>query len=187
MTVNYQEIARKNEEIRRSAKRGRSKNGRFGTTIYKDTALIKTEKTIAVGKVQDLPLKLKLTFSIAEKYRIKQEIKQSQMTGKSPEGLYSLAEQVEKNVTHPHRQEKISKWDKWKRFIAYEEIYAVAFNRGIRHERQRRKSKTKELTAFDIIGADDAIELSHELGVSEDKLTYAVMEVISKRKSGGKA
>ena len=91
-----------------------------------------------------------------------------------------------KKITHPHRQEKISKWDKWKRFFAYEEIYAVAFNRGIRYERQRRKSKTQELNALDIISPSDVIELSHELGISEDKLTYAVMEVIAKRKNGGK-
>ncbi|MDN5479421.1 MAG: hypothetical protein L0G39_21050 [Chryseobacterium sp.] len=69
------------------------------------------------------------------------------------------------------------------RTFAYEKLYAVAFNRGIRHERQRRKA----LSAFDIIGADDVIELSHELGISEDKLTYAVLEVIAKRKNGGEA
>lgn len=43
------------------------------------------------------------------------------------------------------------------------------------------------MTAFDIIGADDVIELSHELGISEDKLAYAVLEVVAKRKNGGKA
>ena len=47
--------------------------------------------------------------------------------------------------------------------------------------------KSKPLTAFDLISADDVIELSNELGVSEDKLTYAVLEVISKRKNGGMA
>ncbi|KEY61734.1 putative phage protein, partial [Lactococcus cremoris subsp. cremoris GE214] len=44
----------------------------------------------------------------------------------------------------------------------------------------------KALTAFDVISANDVIELSNELGISEDKLTYAVLEVISKRKNGGK-
>ena len=43
------------------------------------------------------------------------------------------------------------------------------------------------MTAFDIIRSEDVTELSHELGVGEDKLTYAVLEVISKRKNGGKA
>ena len=72
------------------------------------------------------------------------------------------------------------------RIFAYEYLYDVAFNRGVRQERQRRKSKETVLSAFDIIGADDVIELSNELGVSEDKLAYAVLEVISKRKNGGK-
>ncbi|WP_313310138.1 hypothetical protein [Lactococcus taiwanensis] len=47
--------------------------------------------------------------------------------------------------------------------------------------------EVKELNAFDVMGAADIIELSHELGISEDKLTYAIMEVIAKRNNGGKA
>ena len=43
------------------------------------------------------------------------------------------------------------------------------------------------MTAFDIISSEDVSELSNELGINEDKLTYAVMEVISKRKNGGMA
>ncbi|KEY61655.1 putative phage protein, partial [Lactococcus cremoris subsp. cremoris GE214] len=45
----------------------------------------------------------------------------------------------------------------------------------------------KALTAFDVISANDVIELSNELGINEDRLTYAVLEVISKRKNGGMA
>ena len=71
--------------------------------------------------------------------------------------------------------------------FVYEYLYDVAFNRGGRQERQRRKTQHKALTAFDIISSEDVSELSNELGISEDKLTYAVMEVISKRKNGGMA
>ena len=78
-------------------------------------------------------------------------------------------------------------WQDWMRVFVYEYLYDVAFNRGIRHERQRRKTKHKAMTAFDIISSEDVSELSNELGISEDKLTYAVMEVISKRKNGGMA
>lgn len=131
------------------------------------------------------PFKMKITPEIVEKYRIKQEIKQSQMNGKSPEGLYFLAEEVEKGVEAMYRHDDTSNWHLTKRVFAYEDIYDVAFNRGIRHERQRRKIKHKALTAFDIIGADDVAELSHELGVSESRLMHAVLEVISKRKNGG--
>lgn len=133
------------------------------------------------------PLKLKITNNQAEKYRIKQEIKQTEYKGKSPEGLYPLVEQVENGIAKFYNQEEIEHWGNWQRVFAYEDIYEVAFNRGVRHERKRRKGKRKELTAFDIIGADDVIELSNELGISEDKLTYAVLEIIAKRKNGGKA
>ena len=133
------------------------------------------------------PFKMKITREIAEKYRIKQEIKQTRKKTNSPNGLYPLIEAIEKDVSQLLNKQDKDDWEEWKCVFAYECLYGVAFNRGIRHERQRRKSKETVLSAFDIIGSDDVAELSHELGVSEDKLTYAVMEVISKRKNGGMA
>ena len=133
------------------------------------------------------PFKMKLAPEIVEKYRIKQEIKQTEYKGKSPEGLYPLIKAIEKDVSQLLNKQDKDDWEKWKRVFAYECLYDVAFNRGIRHERQHRKSKETVLSAFDIIGADDVIELSNELGINEDRLTYAVLEVIAKRKNGGMA
>ena len=132
------------------------------------------------------PFKMKITPEIAEKYRIKQEIKQTEYKGKSPEGLYPLTEVIEERVTSwEYHNVKKENWQDWMRIFAYEYLYDVAFNRGIRHERQHRKTKRKALTAFDIISSEDVIELSNELGINEDRLTYAVLEVIAKRKNGG--
>lgn len=134
------------------------------------------------------PFKMKISHEIAEKYRIKQEIKQTEYNGKSPEGLYPLTEVIEEKViSWEHHNANKENWQDWMRIFVYEYLYDVAFNRGIRHERQRRKSKETVLSAFDIISSEDVSELSNELGISEDKLTYAVMEVISKRKNGGMA
>ncbi|WP_223804507.1 hypothetical protein [Lactococcus kimchii] len=63
------------------------------------------------------------------------------------------------------------------------DLYWAGYARGIREQRQR--SRKTDLSAFDILAAADVVELSSELGIAEDKLTYAVMEVISKRKNGG--
>lgn len=134
------------------------------------------------------PFKMKITREIAEKYRIKQEIKQTEYKGFAPDGFRLLADVVEEKVTsRDYHTANKENWQDWMRVFAYGYLYDVAFNRGVRHERQRRKNKHKALTEFDIIGADDVIELSRELGINEDKLTYAVLEVISKRKNGGMA
>ncbi|MDR7697327.1 hypothetical protein [Lactococcus lactis] len=134
------------------------------------------------------PFKMKISHEIAEKYRIKQEIKQTEYNGESPEGLYPLTEVIEEKViSWEHHNANKENWEDWMRIFAYEYLYDVAFNRGIRHERQRRKSKETVLSAFDIISSEDVSELSNELGINEDKLTYAVMEVISKRKNGDMA
>ena len=132
------------------------------------------------------PFKMKLTPEIVEKYRIKQEIKQTQKKTDSPNGLYPLIEAIEKDISQLLNKQDKDDWEGWKRVFAYECLYNIAFNRGKRHERQRRKTKRKALTAFDVISANDVIELSNELGINEDRLTYAVLEVISKRKNGGK-
>lgn len=134
------------------------------------------------------PFKMKISHEIAEKYRIKQEIKQTEYKGFVTEGVAQLADIIEeKIILMDYHNANKKNWQDRMRVFAYEYLYDVAFNRGIRHERQRRKTKHKALTAFDIISSEDVSELSHELGISEDKLTYAVMEVISKRKNGGMA
>ena len=132
------------------------------------------------------PFKMKITREIAEKYRIKQEIKQTQKKTDSPNGLYPLIEAIEKDVSQLLNKQDKDDWEGWKHVFDYGCLYNIAFNRGKRHERQRRKTKRKALTAFDVISANDVIELSNELGINEDRLTYAVLEVISKRKNGGK-
>ena len=134
------------------------------------------------------PLKLKITNNQAEKYRIKQELKKTDYKGFYADGVMKLADIIEeKIILMDYQTADKENWQDWKRVFAYGYLYDVAFNRGVRHERQRRKNKYKPLTAFDIISATDVIELSHELGINEDKLTYAVMEVIAKRKNGGMA
>lgn len=134
------------------------------------------------------PFKMKISHEIAEKYRIKQEIKQTEYKGFVTEGVAQLADIIEeKIILMDYHNANKENWQDWMRVFAYEYLYDVAFNRGIRHERQRRKTKHKALTAFDIISSEDVSELSNELGINEDKLTYAVMEVISKRKNGDMA
>ena len=133
------------------------------------------------------PFKMKITPEIVERYRIKQEIKQTEYKRENPEGLYPLIKAIEKDVSQLLNKQDKDDWEKWERVFVYEYLYDVAFNRGIRHERQRRKTKRKALTAFDVISANDVIELSNVLGINEDRLTYAVLEVIAKRKNGGKA
>ncbi|WP_416451268.1 hypothetical protein [Lactococcus lactis] len=145
------------------------------------------KKTIVIFNQNKAPFRIKLSHDIAEKYRIKQEIKQTQKKTDIPIGLYPLIEAIEKDVSQLLNKQDKDDLEEWKRVFAYECLYDVAFNRGIRHERQRRKTKHKAMTAFDIISSEDVSELSNELGISEDKLTYAVLEVIAKRKNGGKA
>lgn len=175
MTVNYQEIARKNEEIKRSAKRGRSKNGRIGITILKATTLIKTKKGIAVINTQDLPLKLKITPSFSEQLKNRKQAKKDLKAYYDKDSIDPLFLEVIEPVIKSGEN----------KFWSGVTLYWAGYARGIREHRQ--KAKETAHSAFDIISADDVTELSHELGISEDKLTHAVMEVISKRKNGGKA
>ena len=146
------------------------------------------KKTIIFFNLNKAPFRIKIPHEIAEKYRIKQEIKQTEYKGFVTEGIMQLADIIEeKIILMDYHNVKKEDWQDWMRIFAYEYLYDVAFNRGIRHERQQKKAKHKALTAFDIISSEDVTELSNELGVSEDKLTYAVLEVIAKRKNGGKA
>ena len=148
---------------------------------------VKNKKTVIIFNQNKAPFRIKLSHAIAERYRIKQEIKQTEYKGSATEGVMQLADVIEeKIILMDYHNANKENWRDWMRVFVYEYLYDVAFNRGIRHERQRRKSKETVLSAFDTISSEDVLELSHELGISEDKLTYAVLEVISKRKNGGK-
>ena len=115
------------------------------------------------------PMKLKITPNMVEKWKAKQQAKKDLkcITGKSL--LDPLFNEVVKISIDKAKNDKDPFW--------------AGYARGIRKQRQTLKEKA--LSAFNIINADDVRELSQELGVSEDKITTAVMEVISKRKNGG--
>lgn len=163
-------------------------SGRIKGNILKNSLIISIDKKSKMINKSALPIKLTVSNGFAEKYRIKREIKQTQNKPNSPEGLYPLIEVIEEKIilSNYHNSNK-ENFDNWMRAFAYEYLYEVAFDRGIRHERERRKSKNRHLTAFDLISADDVIELSHKLEISEDKLTYAVLEILAERKNGGRA
>ena len=143
-------------------------NSEIGHQVFLKS--VKNKKTVIIDNHNKAPFRIKLSHAIAERYRIKQEIKQTEYKGKSPEGLYPLIEAIEKDVSQLLNKQDKDDWEKWERLFAYEYMYDVAVNRGIRHERQRRKTKRKALTAFDVISANDVIELSNELGINEDRL-----------------
>lgn len=163
-------------------------SGRIKGNIFKNSLIISIDKKARMINKSALPIKIKVPSGFSEKYHIKQEIKQTDYKGYTTEGVRQLADIIEeKIILMDYHNANKGNWQDWMRVFVYEYLYDVSFNRGIRQERQRRKTKHKALTAFDIISSEDITELSHELGVSEDKLTYAVMEVISKRKNGGMA
>ena len=163
-------------------------SGRIKGNNFKNSLIISIDKKARMINKSALPIKLTVPSGFSEKYRIKQEIKQTDYKGCVTEGVMQLADIIEEKViSWEYHNANKENWQDWMRIFAYEYLYDVAFNRGIRHERQRRKTKHKAMTAFDIISSEDVSELSNELGISEDKLTYAVMEVISKRKNGGMA
>lgn len=163
-------------------------SGRIKGNIFKNSLIISIDKKGIMINKSALPIKLTVPSGFSEKYRIKQEIKQTDYKGCVTEGVAQLADIIEeKIILMDYHNANKENWQDWMRIFVYEYLYDVAFNRGIRQERQRRKTKHKPLTAFDVISAEDVSELSHELGVSEDNLTYAVMEVITKRKNGGMA
>uniref|UniRef100_UPI00359C4EE8 hypothetical protein n=1 Tax=Lactococcus garvieae TaxID=1363 RepID=UPI00359C4EE8 len=118
-----------------------------------------------------------ITKEIVNRCRVKQEIRQVNKTGNSPQGLHLLADLVEKDI----REIKHNlSWEEWYRFWAYETIYQIAFNRGVRQERQRKKRR-------DNIGAltgNDIADLAQTLHIDINKLNTAVLELTASK--GGK-
>ncbi|GAB7391088.1 hypothetical protein [Lactococcus garvieae] len=120
---------------------------------------------------------LVITKEIANRCRVKQEIRQANKTGSSPQGLHLLADLVEKDIQELRPN---MTWEEWYRVLAYENIYQIAFSRGVKQERQRKKQR-------DNIGAltdNDMNDLASALGISKNKLVSACLELSAKRKGG---
>lgn len=119
---------------------------------------------------------LVITKEIVNRYRVKQEIKRANKKGSSPQGLHLLAELVEKDIQELRPG---MSWEEWYRVLAYENIYEIAFNRGVRKERQRRKQR-------DNIGAltgNNIADLAQALHIDINKLNTAVIELTASRKA----
>ncbi|KSU23169.1 hypothetical protein [Lactococcus lactis] len=177
-TLRRQEIIRKNDEIKRLRKTGRTKNGKIRTVTYKKTVIFSTSKRSVLVNIDALPLKFKVARGYTEQKRISKQAERD------------LKAQYDKDITEPLfneslKQSMAKKSNGENIYWVSVELYWAGYARGVREHRQKVRETAQ--STFDAMSAEDVSELSHELGVSEDKLTDAVMEVISKRKNGGKA
>ncbi|MGF2925411.1 hypothetical protein ACFX18_09090 [Lactococcus garvieae] len=119
---------------------------------------------------------LVITKEIVDRYRVKQEIKQANKKMNSPQGLHLLVDMVEKDI---QKSCPGMSWGEWSRVCAYEAIYDIAFSRGVKQERNRRKQR-------DNIGAltgNDIAELARALCIDINKLNTAVLELAASRKA----
>lgn len=177
-TLRRQEIMRKNDEIKRLRKAGRTKNGKIRTVTYKKTVILSTSKRSVLVNIDALPLKFKVPSGYMAQKRISKQAERD------------LKAHYDKDIIEPLFNESLEqsmakKSNGKNTYWVSMELYWAGYARGVREHRQKVKEATQ--SAFDIISSEDVSELSNELGISEDKLTYAVMEVISKRKNGGMA
>lgn len=117
---------------------------------------------------------LVITKEIVNRCRVKQEIRQVNKTGNSPQGLHLLANLVEKDI---RKIKPNLSWDEWYRFWAYETLYEIAFSRGVKQERERKKRR-------DNIGAltgNDIADLAQTLHIDINKLNTAVLELTTSK------
>ncbi|MBL3715647.1 hypothetical protein GHK52_02200 [Lactococcus garvieae] len=145
----------------------------------KNTVILKTSKHTHVINKSVLPKKITVRRGFLERHQVRQEIYRASKNSKLPDGLYVLAELVEKDIQRLASDSIGNFWAEWYRLFAYETIYEIAFSRGVRQERQRRKHRNN-------IGAlteNDRAELAHALNIDISKLNTAVLELTTDRKA----
>ncbi|MEG1056870.1 hypothetical protein [Lactococcus sp.] len=177
-TLRRQEIIRKNDEIKRLRKAGRTKNGKIRTLVYQQIVILSTSKKRMIINKSALPIKLIVPSGYMAQKRISKQAERDLKAHYDKDIIEPLFnESLEQSMAKKSNGKNIC-------WIGME-LYWAGYARGVREH--RKKVKETVLSAFDIIGADDVAELSHELGVSEARLMHAVLEVIAKRKNGGMA
>lgn len=119
---------------------------------------------------------LVITKEIVNRYRVKQEIKRANKKGSSPQSLHLLAELVEKDIQELRPN---MSWEEWYRVFAYETIYQIAFSRGVKQERERRKRRDN----IDALTDNDIADLAQALHIDINKLNTALLELTAIRKA----
>ena len=145
----------------------------------KNTVIIKTSKHDHVINKDGLPMKITVRNGFLERHQVRQEIYRASKKRDLPDGLHVLAELVEKDIQRLASDSIGNFWPEWYRLFAYETIYEIAFSRGVRQERQRRKQRNN-------IGAlteNDRADLAHALDIDINKLNTAVLELTTDRKA----
>lgn len=173
----YSDIAKKNEAVAKHHRFITTKNGKIRGFLQEDIIILSTSESGFKMNKLGFPVKMTVSTGFTERYRVKQEIKRANKKLSCPEGLHLLAELVEKDIQELRPG---MSWEEWYRVFAYENIYQIAFSRGVKQERQRIKQR-------DNIGSltgNDMNELAEVLGISENKLISACLELSAKRKGG---
>lgn len=174
--ADYSDIRKKNEAVMKFRKSGKSPNGKIKIAVLKHVVLMKTsEKGFMINKA-GLPVKMTVRNGLVECYQVKQEIKRVHKNLRAPEGVRLLSKLVEQDIQEIKPN---FSWDEFHRFWAYETLYEIAFNRGVRQERQRRKQR-------DNIGAltgNDIADLAQAMHIDVNKLNTAVLELTASRKA----
>lgn len=145
----------------------------------KNTVIIKTSKHAHVINKDGLPMKLTVRNGFSERHQVRQEIYRASKKPKLPDGLYVLAELVEKDIGRLASDSIGNFWPEWYRLFAYETIYEIAFSRRVRQERQRRKQRNN----IGALTGSDRADLAHALNIDINNLNTAVLELTTDRKA----
>ena len=90
--------------------------------------------------------------------------------------MHLLAELVEKDIQELRPG---MSWEEWYRVFAYENIYQIAFSRGVKQERERKK----QWDNISALTGNDIADLAQALHIDINKLNTAVLELIASRKA----
>jgi hypothetical protein len=176
MKKDYSDIRNKNEAVAKQRRFITTKNGKIRGFLQEDIILLSTSESGFKMNKLGFPVKMTVSTGFVECYQVKEEIKRVHKSLRAPEGVRLLGKLVEKDI----REIKPNlSWDEWHRFWAYETLYEIAFSRGIKQERERKKQR-------DNIGAltgNDIADLARALNIDINMLNTAVLELTASRKA----
>ena len=133
-------------------------------------------------------LRIKIPHGLAENYKaireIKEEIKQVEHHADIAEDVALLSQVIEeKIISQEYNHVNKDNFQDWMRIFVYDYLYEVAFNRGIRQERERKKHRNNigNLTGHDIES------LAEQLKLSPVVVDRAVMELVARKGTNDRA
>lgn len=176
MKKDYSDIVKKNEDVMKFRKSGKSPKGKIKITFMKNAVIMKTsEKGFMINKA-GLPVKMTVRNGFIERKNIKKQAERDLKAYRDKNTIEPLFYKTFEQSINNNANSQSPYW-------VGIELYWAGYARGVREQRQNDREKHAQHNNIGALTGNDIADLAQVLDIDINKLNKAVLELTASRKA----